>query len=175
MSTARIRALEATFAAVLVMATLSIVYAQTPAGPMPPLVPCETAPAGAPCSQVATSAADLVGVWQQFMWNPRLATNGGMGYIRYLADGTYHLADTVEHTAGPYTNFPYGKVTFAGDEMTIIVDSETPLAECGRPSLYRVHVLKAGDTPVALWYQVIDDTCTGRVADLSQPLLWVAD
>lgn len=174
MSTARIRVLEATLATVLLVAA-SLAYAQTPAGPMPPLVPCESAPVGAPCSQVATSAADLVGVWQQFMWNPRLATNGGVGYIRYQADGTYYLADTVEHTAAPYANFPYGKVTFAGDTMTIVVDSETPLAECGRPSLYRVHVLRAGETPVALWYQPIDDTCAGRVADLSQPFIWVAN
>lgn len=175
MSTRRNRVLEATFATVLLALTVSLVYAQTPAGPMPPLVPCQTAPTGAPCSQVATSAADLVGVWQQFMWNPRLDTDGGKGYIRYLADGTYYLADTVEHTAAPFANFPYGTVTFTGDVMTILVDSETPLPECGRPSTYRVHVIRAGDTPVALWYQPIDDTCSGRVADLSQPFIWVAD
>lgn len=158
--------------AALVAASLAL--AQPPSGPRSPLVPCASAPAGTPCSQVATSAADIVGVWKQFLGNPALQAPGGMGYIRYFADGSFNLAPTAEGTASQYTGYPSGLVSFDGEVMTIVLGVGAFLPECSRASTHQVQVIRLGDQPVALVYTPIDDTCVGRLADLRSPLIWVA-
>lgn len=141
--------------------------------PRPPLVDCAMV-SDVPCSIVATSPADLVGVWRQFIGNPAFGAPGGVGYVRYRADGTYSLADTVENTAAPHPPFPSGRVTFEGDVMRMIVDGANIPPEC-KEATYQVQVLRNGNLPVAIFYQAIDDACVPRrTGDLSVPLIWVS-
>jgi hypothetical protein len=150
---------------------IAAAFAQPSAGPRPPLVPCEPGASG-PCVQVATSPVDLVGVWKQFVGRPDLQAPGGMGFIRYRADGSFSLADTVEHTAEPYAAYPRGRVTFDGEVMTMVVDGDVP-PEC-KEATFVVHVIRNGDQPVALHYQAVEDACMPRSADLAVPVIWVA-
>lgn len=144
-----------------------------PMGPRPPLVDCREA-SDVPCSIVATSPSDIAGVWKQFLGNPAFGAPGGVGYIRYRADGTYSLAASVADTAAPLPPFPSGRVTFDGEVMRIQVDGDNVPPEC-REATYQVQVIRSGNLPVALLYQAVDDQCTlRRTGDLSVPLYWVA-
>jgi hypothetical protein len=144
-----------------------------PGSPRPTLVPCEPSTTG-PCAIVATSAADIVGVWKQFLGNPMLQAPGGMGFIRHRADGTFSLADTVANTAAPYGAYPRGRFTFDGEVMTIEVEGDAVPPECRRGS-YQVQVIRHGGLPVALVYQPIVDDCAGRRSDMLTPLIWVGE
>ena len=161
--------------AVLLWSLLAFAAAQasTPPEPRPALVPCEATTTG-PCMHVATSVDDIVGVWKQFLGNPMLQAPGGVGFIRYHSDGTFSLADSVEHTAAPYGAYPRGRVTFDGDVMTVEVDGDQVPPECRR-STSQVQVIRYGSIPVALFYQLIEDACMGRVADKRTPLIWAGE
>lgn len=137
------------------------------------LVPCADDVTG-PCDLIATSADDIVGVWKQYLNNPILNAPGGVAYIRYNADGTYNIADSIENTAAPYGNYPSGTFTFEGTQLTIAAIPGAP-APCDGPGVFQLRVLKYGDEPVALRYIPISDTCVPRLQDLSQALVWVAE
>ena len=160
-------------AAILTAGAAAWAQAPGPSGPRPPLVDCAVV-ADVPCSIVATSPADIAGVWKQFLGNPAFGAIGGVGYIRYRPDGTYSLADSVADTAAPLPPFPSGRVTFEGAVMRMHVDGANVPPEC-REATYQVQVIRSGNLPVALFYQAIEDACTPRrTGDLSVPLYWVA-
>jgi len=155
-------------------ATMSVVPASAS---LPPnmansLVPCTTG-ATSPCDLIATKAEDIVGVWKQYLNNPVLNALGGVAYIRYNADGTYNIADSVENTVKPFKNYPAGTFKFDGAQFIIAAIPGAP-APCDGPGVFQLRVLKYGDKPVALRYVVISDTCFPRLQDLSQALVWVA-
>src|SRR6266536_1295433 len=96
---------------VLLCFTSVLVFAQdatsepTAEATLPPsmenaLVPCE-AGVDKPCDLIATKAEDIVGVWKQYLGGPRFNAPEGMAYIRYNADGTYNIGDSIENTAKP--------------------------------------------------------------------------
>jgi hypothetical protein len=150
----------------------AVAFGQAPApAPRAPLVECK-AGSDAACVVLATKPADLVGVWKQYAGAPPFAAVGGMGFIRYQADGAYALAPTLEGTRNAATAFASGRVTFAGSRMTVKVDSAGAPAECVTGD-FEVRVIRLGDRPVALHYTPIKDSCPGRLADLSQALVYV--
>jgi hypothetical protein len=125
-----------------------------------------------PCDVIATSAEDVIGIWKQYLGNPNLAAPMGMGYIRYLEDGSYFIADTAENSAEIYENYPYGRIDFNEATVTITVDSQVPPGcETGD---YTMRVIRMGDQPVALTYTIVDDECLPRRGDLGEALIWIA-
>jgi len=160
---------------VLVMAqdaTPEAAPAALPAAMEIALVPCGDGVMG-PCDLIATSPEDIVGVWKQYLGNPRLNAPGGMAYIRYFADGTYVIADTIENTAQPDSGYLSGTYEFEGDQFIVGAAVGAP-PPCDLASHHQLRVLKYGDQPVALRYVPITETCPGRLQDLSQALIWVA-
>ena len=139
-----------------------------------PLVPCEAGSQGL-CVMRATRSADIVGVWKGSLGNPALPASGGVAYVRYNADGTYALADTIVNTASPHPPYPSGTVVFQGIIMTIAeVPAPIGSPECASGS-YVASVYRFGDTPVALLYTPIKDDCAGRKAGFMRPQMWVAE
>jgi hypothetical protein len=136
------------------------------------LVPCTSGMTG-PCDLIATKADDIVGVWKQYLGGPRFNLPDGMAYIRYNADGTYVISDSIENTANPSPNFPSGTFTFEDTEFIIGPAAGAP-PPCDIPPHYQLRVLKYGDNLVALRYVPISDGCASRAQDLSQALIWVA-
>jgi hypothetical protein len=158
---------------VLVMAQDATAEPALPADMETALVPCGDGVTG-PCDLIATTPEDIVGVWKQYLGGPRFNAPDGMAYIRYNADGTYVIADTVEHTAQPYEGYPSGTYTFDGSQFIIgpAVGAPPP---CDIAPHYQLRVLKYGDEPVALRYANISDTCPNRLQDLNQALVWVGE
>ena len=163
--------------------TSILVYAQDstqePVDPaaLPPemlteLVPCTDGATG-PCDLIATKVEDIVGVWKQYLLAPFFNAPSGMAYVRINADGTFNLADSIEHSAKPETSYASGTFTFDGQELTYgaVVGAPPP---CDTPPRYQMRILKYGDKPVALRQVVISDPCIGRTVDVSQALIWVA-
>ncbi len=126
-----------------------------------------------PCDVILTSAEDVAGVWKQYMGAPQLAAPMGMGYIRYLEDGSYFLADTAENTVGIHENYPYGTISFDQAVVTIRVDAQT-IPECAI-SQYYMRVIQLGNQPVALTYSMVDDDCLPRRGDLGEALIRVGE
>jgi hypothetical protein len=157
----------------LLLAPAALAQGPGPGGPRPALVPCEPSTTG-PCATVATSVADILGVWKQFLGNPMLQAPGGMGFIRHRADGSFSLADTAANTATPYGNYPRGRVSFDGEVMTMEVEGDAVPPECRRGS-YQVQVIRHAGHPVALYYQPIEDDCAGRTSDMLTPVMWVGE
>jgi hypothetical protein len=97
-----------------------------------------------------------------------------MAYIRFNADGTYVIADSVENTAQPYGIYPFG--TFSFDEGEYIVNPAAGAPPpCDVAAHYQLRVLKYGDQPVALRYVPISEFCPGRLQDHVQAAVWVAE
>lgn len=167
------RLVARTLAALTAHVLLAAALAQGAPVPRAPLVPCTPGAAG-PCTRVATSVADLVGVWKQYLGNPMLEAPDRMGFIRYRPGGSYSLAPTVADTAAPYGWYPRGTIAFDGGVATISVDGDAVPAEC-RAATVQIHVLQLGGARVGLAYLPIEDACEGRRADLALPLLWVGD
>jgi hypothetical protein len=170
--------------AILLFLTSGLAFAQeatvepTAAATLPPdmetaLVPCAEGVTG-PCDLIATSPEDIAGVWKQYLGGPRFNAPDGMAYIRYNADGTYVIADSIENTAQPYGSYPSGTFEFDGAQFIIGPAVDAPPL-CAAPPHYQLRVLKYGDQPVALHYVSIDDTCPARLQDLSQALVWVSE
>src|SRR3954470_1033975 len=61
------------------------------------LVPCGDGVTGA-CDQIASSMKDVVGVWAQYLINPANTSPDSRVYIRFNADGTFVIADTIDNT-----------------------------------------------------------------------------
>jgi hypothetical protein len=156
----------------LTLASLASAQGATPP-PRPALVPCAEHPDG-PCTVIATSIDDIVGVWKQHLGNPMLQAPGGVGYIRYRPDGTFSLAPTIEGTAEPFGMYPRGRISFEGAVMTVEVFGDMVPVEC-RSATAQVQVLYLGSVPIALFHLPIEDACTGRLADLRVPTIRVAD
>lgn len=165
----------------LLSLTSVLVFAQDataePTAALPPemaysLVPCE-AGVTIPCDVIATKAEDIVGVWKQYLLAPFFNAPGGMAYIRFNADGTFNLADSIENSAKPDTSYASGTFSFDGQVVTYgaVVGAPPP---CDTPPQYQLRVMKYGDKPVALRYVAISDPCVGRLQDVSQALVWVA-
>ncbi len=136
------------------------------------LVPCDAGVTG-PCDLIATKAEDIAGVWKQYLIGPVFNAPGGMAYIRFNADGTLNLADSIEHSAKPETSYASGTFSFDGQVVTYgaVVGAPPP---CNEPPQYQLRVLKYGDKPVALRYVAINDPCVDRLRDVNQALIWVA-
>jgi hypothetical protein len=163
------------FASGLVFAQDATVEPTAPALPASmdtALVPC-AADATGPCDLIATKAEDIVGVWKQYLGGPRFNAPGGMAYIRYNADGTYVIADSIANTAQPTAPYPSGTFSFEGAQFIIgpAVGAPPP---CNIAPHYQLRVLKVGDQPVALRYVPISEGCPSRIQDLSQALIWVS-
>jgi len=140
--------------------------------PKPPLVAC-TAGKAAPCVVLATQTADMAGIWKQYQSNPAFAPLGGMGFIRYNADGTFALADAPENTAAPYKTFPHGTFSFEGTRMTLNVQGVPPnMPECAR-GIFEVRVLRLGEQLVGMSFTPVEETCKARLADTAQVQLYV--
>lgn len=137
------------------------------------LVPCGEGVTG-PCDMIATSAEDIVGVWAQYLIFPPDNTRGSRAYIRYNADGTVVMADSIENTAQPMEGFPSTTFRFDGTHLIFDAIPSTP-TPCNGEDIFQVRVLKYGDVPVALRYVPISDACTFRLQDLSQAAVWVAE
>lgn len=160
--------------ALTTLVLLGIVAAQPPQAqpPRPPLVACE-AGKNVPCVVLATSPADIAGVWKQYQNNPAFAPQGGMGYIRYNPDGSFALGVTPEGTRTPTAPFPSGTFRFEGSRMILEVKGFPPeMPECAR-AVYEVRVLRMGDQPVALSFIPVEDTCKPRLSDLSQAVIFI--
>lgn len=162
-----------TLAALAALALFAAALAQGAPGPRAPLVPCTPAETG-PCIQVATSVADIVGVWKQYLGNPMLAAPEGMAFIRYRPDGTLSIAPTAADTAAPFGTYPRGTITFDGEIATVRVEGDAVPAEC-RTATFQIHVLRFGAARVGLANLPIQDDCMGRRADMALPLLWVGE
>lgn len=173
MPTRTIARLSLAALAALTAVALSAAAAQGAPGPRAPLVPCTPTSTG-PCVTVATSVADIAGVWKQYLGNPMLDAPNRMGFIRYHPDGSLSLAPTAEDTAAPFGTYPRGTLTFEGEIATLTVVGDAVPPEC-RTATYQIHVLKLGTEPVALAYVPIQDECLGRRADKAMPLLWVGE
>lgn len=136
------------------------------------LVPCADGVTG-PCDLVATKLDDVVGIWKQYLVDVYFNAPGGIAFTRYNADGTYNIADSIEDTAQPFKDWPTGRFSFDGTQMTLGVMAGSP-APCDGAGVYQIRVLKFGNKPVALRYIAISDTCTPRLQDLIQASVWVA-
>src|SRR5664279_1776713 len=80
------------------------------------LVPCGDSVTG-PCDLIATSMEDVVGVWAEYLINPANTTPDSRVYIRFNADGTFVIADSIENTAQPFAGLPSGTYRFEGTEL----------------------------------------------------------
>ena len=138
-----------------------------------PLVPCGPGVTG-PCDLIATKAEDIAGVWKQYFLDPFFHAPGGVAYIRFNADGTFTIGDSVENTAKGSKGYTSGWITFAGQQFSFGPVTGAP-PPCNVPPIYQMRVLKYGDKPVALRFVLINDDCAGRVQDFSQALVWVAN
>lgn len=136
------------------------------------LVPCTTGLTG-PCDLIATKAEDIAGVWKQYLIGPVFNAPEGMAYIRFNADGTMNLADSIENSAKPETSYASGTFSFDGQVVTYgaVVGAPPP---CNEPPQYQLRVLKYDGKPVALRYIAINDPCVDRLRDVNQALIWVA-
>src|SRR5689334_7889680 len=81
------------------------------------LVPCGSGVTG-PCDLIATKVEDIAGVWKQYLIGPVFNAPGGMAYIRFNADGTLNLADSIEHSAKKETSYASGTFSFDGQVVT---------------------------------------------------------
>ena len=150
----------------------SLSFAQTQA-PRPPLVTCDPGK-NVPCVVLASKTSDMAGIWKQYISNPAFVPSGGMGFSRFNVDGTFVLADTADHTAAPYKNFPHGTFSFDGNRMTINVQNVlATMPECARGTS-EVRVIHLGDQPVGMIFTPIEDTCKGRLSDSGQIQVYIA-
>jgi hypothetical protein len=137
--------------------------------PANPLIPCTSGMTG-PCDFLATKAADIVGIWKvYFVASP--------AYIRYKTDGTWLIADTVEHTNGVSAEgYPFGTFSFDKTGVFTSLDPNTPsslMPEQCRGGRYILHIIKVNDQPVALNHVVVDDCFAPRRTDWAYAMLWV--
>ena len=136
------------------------------------LIPCGEDVTG-PCDLIATSMEDVVGVWAQYLINPGNPAPDSRVYIRFNADGTFVIADSIENTAQPFEGLPSGTYQFEDAQLIFDPILSAP-APCNGAGIFQARVLKYGDEPVALRYVPISDACTFRLVDLSQAAVWVA-
>src|SRR5215213_155753 len=104
-----------------------------------PLVPC-TPGVTAPCDMIATKPEDIAGVWKQYFLDPFFKAPGGVAYIRFNADGTFNLGDSIENTAKPSQGYPSGTVTFEGHHFSFGPVTGAP-PPCNIPPIYQMRVL----------------------------------
>jgi hypothetical protein len=136
------------------------------------LVPCGDGVTG-PCDLIATSVEDVVGVWAQYLINPANTTPDSRVYIRFNADGTFVIADSIENTTQPFEGLPSG--TYRFEEAQLIFEPILTAPEpCNGAGIFQARILKYGDAAVALRYVPISDACTFRLQDLSQAAVWVS-
>ncbi|WP_425146726.1 hypothetical protein [Deinococcus sp.] len=111
-----------------------------------------------------------MGVWKQYQDNPAFALAGNMGYIRFSPDGSFVLADTLEHADAPHAPFPFGRVSFENSRLVFSVQGVPPgMPECAR-AVYEVRVLRLGSRPVGMQYTLVEDLCKPRLAALNHVL-----
>ena len=176
----------ALFMLVLLCLAGGLVFAQdattepTPEATLPPametaLLPCGEGVTG-PCEMIATSMDDIAGIWKQYLLNATWGAPNGMAFQQMFPDGSYNIADTAEHTAQPYENYPTGtpgSLHFDGATLIMEGDPHAP-APFNEPAYFQVRVLKYGDQPVAMHFDTIHDANFIRQLDLTQVMMWVA-
>jgi hypothetical protein len=141
----------------------------TPPPPIVPLVACADAVETTPCDMLATQPEDILGVWSVYF-------NAEPAFIRYNADGTWVIGDTVESTAASSVEgYPSGTYSFDEDGLFTSFDPNTPAElmpeEC-RGGHYQLRVIKVGGQPVALNHAVRDDCFAPRRTDWGYTMLW---
>jgi hypothetical protein len=167
--------LRAVIMFVLLCITASVILGQdNPAKPpTKPLVSCESVAMDEthPCDMMATRPEDIVGVWAvYFAAEP--------AFIRFNADGTWLIADTVEHTnAASAEGYPNGTFSFDKDGVFTTLDPNTPVSimpeEC-RAGHYVLRVIKVSGKPVALNHVMLEDCFVPRRTDWAYTMLWVS-
>jgi len=138
------------------------------------LVPCGEGVTG-PCDMIAISLSDIAGIWKQYLLDANWDAPNHMAFQQMFSDGSYNIADTIEHTAQPFENYPTGTagmLHFEGDTLIMEADPSAP-APFNNPAVFQVRVLKYGDQPVALHFFTISDTNFIRQLDLTQVMIWV--
>lgn len=123
------------------------------------------------CDMVATTLEDIAGTWHvYFQAEPR--------FIRFNADGTWLIADTVEHTeAVSVEGFPFGTYSFDEDgafNHTDLSPGSFP-DQCATHSRYVIHVIRMGEEPVALNFVPLEDCFAPRRTDWAYTMLRVSE
>jgi hypothetical protein len=123
------------------------------------------------CDMVATTLEDIAGTWRvYFQAEPK--------FIRFNADGTWLIADTVEHTeAESAEGFPFGAYSFDADgafNHTDLSPGSFP-DQCASNSRYLIRVIKMGAEPVALNFVPLDDCFAPRRTDWAYTMLRVSE
>ncbi len=126
----------------------AISVAQQPA-PSPSLAPGEL---------IASKIKDIVGIW-------KTQHKGAVAYMRYDADGTSKLAESLDDLSKGIIIVP-GTVWFEGDVLHV--------KDSYGQGTYRVRVRKEGNTPARLTFIKIDDPNTYRSQDMAAGMTWVA-
>jgi hypothetical protein len=148
------------------------IVTELPADMETALIPCGEGVTG-PCDLIATSVEDVVGVWAQYLINPGNTAPDSRVYIRFNADGTFVIADSIENTAQPFEGLPLG--TYRFEDAQLIFDPIRSAPEpCNGAGIFQARILKYGDMPVALRYVAISDACPFRLQDFVQAAIWVA-
>ncbi|MEO8606291.1 MAG: hypothetical protein ABI690_00290 [Chloroflexota bacterium] len=139
------------------------------------LVPCE-AGVVKPCDMIATKPEDIAGVWKQYLQGEFFSAPGEAAYIRFNADGTFNIADSIEDSAKPFKNYPTGTFKFDGQNWStpVVLNDNVPAPCVLDTDAYQARVTMYGDQPVALRFVFISDGCAGRASDFTQSLVWVA-
>ena len=122
------------------------------------------------CDMVATTLEDIVGIWHVYFQAEPM-------FIRFNADGTWLIADTIEHTESESVEgFPFGTNSFDEDGVFNNTDlSPDPIPEpCAHNNRYVIHVIKMGEEPVALNFVALDDCFAPRRTDWAYTMLRVS-
>lgn len=139
------------------------------------LIPCGPGVTG-PCEVIATSMTDIAGIWKQYLLNATWKAPNGQAFQQMFPDGSYNIADTAEHTARPFENYPTGTagmLHFDGSTLIMEGDPHAP-APFNEPAYFQIRVLKYGDHPVAMHFYTIRDSNFVRQLDLTQVMMWAA-
>ncbi len=107
-------------------------------------------------SAAVTDPAQIVGVWQ--VYDPQCTP----GYMLIRPDGTYTWSCRPDGSNGLS-----GKYHFSHDKFVVLNDL------CGAEGQY--HVKVAGDSPKALAFSVVKDSCDAEIKTLTgQKVTWVS-
>lgn len=115
------------------------------------------APTETPVPVLATSADDIIGIWQLGIGPLAL-------FFQFDEDGTYRVAQrVVTNLQDSPTNL--GQFTLEGGLLTFITSDESPLC-AGKNGTYEVHLLEQG----RIGFSLVEDECIIR-AGTSYPSL----
>ncbi len=119
------------------------------------------------CDMLATQTEDIVGIWSgYFAAEP--------AFIRYNADGTWVMADTVENFSDvSVEGYPTGTYSFDEEGVFTTLDTTGELPEDCQAGHYLLRVIKVAGQPVALDMSMLDDCFGPRSQDYAYTLIRV--